>query len=269
MHKKLKRYKKFLLPILCLLIIVCVIGFDVWKGWAQRTGYIYCIKFEFSRTAENAFQCGNHYFGVYGSSGYNVIKAEDYFGRAVALDETLPDAWHQYARAAFLRGDYAVAMYRINKQFEMRGDELMASYYIRGLIEGYSKDYVHAEQDFKKYIESDRNNWAARNDLAWIYFVQGKYKDIVALIHGFANTSGTPNPWLLTMDAMALYNLGDSKTALAELYKARDAAAKLTGRDWIHAYPGNDPAIATKGLAGFRQTIEDNIVLVENKQGAK
>jgi tetratricopeptide (TPR) repeat protein len=242
-----------------------LIGVSLYSNAIYKNGFIYCVKFQFTHSAQDAFECGNHYFGIYGPSGYDVARAEYYFGRATNIDPTLPNEWHQYARTAFLRGDFVAALARINMQFKMRGDELMASYYIRGLIEGYAKDYAAAEKDFKHFLEWDRNNWAARNDLAWIYFAEGKYKEVVTLLHGFATTSKPPNPWLLTTDAMALYNLGDTKDAHTELIQARATAATLTEEDWIHAYPGNDPAIAGKGLAAFRQTIEDDIALVENK----
>lgn len=242
---------------------IIVLGLGVYIPSIYKNGYVYCIKFYITESAENAFQCGNHYFDVFGPSDYNVTKAEYYFGRAVAIDPTLPDVWHQYARTAFLQGNFTAALERINMQFKMRGDELMASYYIRGLIEGYSHDYSDAEKDFKHFLTWDRNNWAANNDLAWVYFAQGKYKEVVGQLHGFATTAA-PNPWVLTMDAMSLYNLGDKKTAYTELLKARDAVSTLTEADWVHAYPGNDPAVAGKGLAAFRKTIEDDIALVEN-----
>lgn len=231
--------------------------------WTRDTGFIFCARFPITQSASDAFKCGNHYFGVYGPAGYDVVKAEYYFGQAIKLDPTLPDVWHQYARIAFLRGDFSTALYRINMQFKERGDELMASYYIRGLIEGYAHDYASAEKDFLKFLAWDPNNWAANNDLAWVYFAQGKYVDVVKRLHGFA-TTGLSNPWLLTTDAMSLYNLGDKKTAYEELLKARNAASKLSEADWIHAYPGNDPAVAGKGLSAFRKTIEDDIDLVEN-----
>lgn len=176
-----------------------------------------------------------------------------------------PDAWHQYARIAFLRGDFQLALHRINKQFEMRGDELMASYYIRGLILGYAGRYKEAESDFEKFLEWDPTNWAANNDLAWIYFSQGKFKETeeraaIGLAHNQAN------PWLLVMHAMALYNLGDAAQALEELSRAKREAAMLTEEEWIRAYPGNDPRIAGKGLAEFKATIEKNLALVHSGQ---
>ncbi len=249
------------------LIIVGVLATSLiarYTAAINKNGFIHCLKFQISHSAPDAFECGNHYFDVYGPEDYDVTKAEYYFGLAISIDPTLPDEWHQYARTAFLRGDFSTALERINMQFKMRGDELMASYYIRGLIEAYSKNYPAAEKDFLSYLKSDRNNWAANNDLAWVYFAQGKYIEVVQRIHGIATTAASPNPWLLTMDAMALYNLGNTKDAYKELLQARAAVATLTDADWSRAYPGNDPAIAGVGLAAFHQTIEDDIALVEN-----
>jgi tetratricopeptide (TPR) repeat protein len=198
---------------------------------------------------------------VYGPSGYDVSKAEYYFGKAVEIDPKTPDAWHQYARTAFLRGNYQTALERINMQFKERGDELMASYYIRGLIEGYSKDYSAAEKDFLKFIEWSPNNWAANNDLAWVYFAEGKFKEAKAQTE--KGLLGNPNnAWLLVTHGMSAYNLGDKRQAIEDLLKARDAAKNLTEANWSRAYPGNDPQIAGEGLAAFKRAIENDLTLV-------
>jgi len=254
---------------LLLVLSTAVIAAGVYWGVSAmyKNGFARCIEFQVTHSANAAFICGNHYFGVYGSSGYDIKKAEYYFAKAVEIDPTTPDAWHQYARIAFLHGDFTEALYRINMQFKMRGDELMASYYIRGLIEGYAKQYPAAEEDFSKFLEWDPDNWAANNDLAWIYFVQGKYKDTKERAE-IGLKYNPYSPWLLVMHAMSAYNLGDSKTAKEELRLARDVAAGLREEDWIRAYPGNDPLIAAEGLASFRQTIEENILLVENNSSS-
>jgi tetratricopeptide (TPR) repeat protein len=205
---------------------------------------------------------GNQFFG--GHLPYNLVVADGLYVTALALDSNVPDAWHQRARIAFLHGDFDVALKRINTQIALHGDSFMASYYIRGLIYGYARNFPAAEEDFTHFLTWDRYNWAANNDLAWIYFKQGKYNEVVQRIHGLATTAKPPNPWLLTMDAMSLYNLGDTQTAHKELLEARAAAALLTQADWVHAYPGNDPGIAAAGLASFRSAIEENLVLVEN-----
>jgi tetratricopeptide (TPR) repeat protein len=204
---------------------------------------------------------GNQFFG--GSMPYNLAVADGFYRAALILDPHVPDAWHQRARIAFLGGDFATAKKYIDTQLALHGDSLMPSYYVRGLIEGYARDFGPAEKDYLTYLKWDRYNWAANNDLAWVYFSEGKFKEAALRLQGFVDT-GPKNPWLLTMHAMAVYNLGDNATAHKELLEARSALLGLTESDWIRSYPGNDPAIASAGLASFRKTIEDNIALVEN-----
>ena len=230
---------------------------------AQGEGYQSCIASRVYSTPENTFECGNYYFGVYGSENYDVKKAERYFEKTIALDPSTPDVWHQYARTAFLRGDFAVALFRINQQLERRGDELMAAYYIRGLIYGYAKNYEMAEKDFLKFLEWSPTNWAANNDLAWIYFAQGKYKEAAAQVEPML-LRDPYNVWILVMHAMAVYNLGDVATAKRELTLAKHAAQGLEERHWMLAYPGNDPRLASEGLTNFREAIERNLVLVNS-----
>jgi tetratricopeptide (TPR) repeat protein len=250
---------------LCLIgVIACASAAFVFFNTTNRNGYIYCLKFPITKAAQDAFACGNHYFGIYDASAYDIVKAEDYFGRAVEIDPKFPDAWHQYARIAFLKGDFGTALYRINKQFEYRGDELVDSYYIRGLIEGYAKDYPAAERDFSKFLEFDPKNWAANNDLAWIYFAQGKFKESLAQADLGLSYNGE-NPWLVVMRAMSLYNLGDEETALVDLRTAQRKAEMLTEDDWSRAYPGNDPAVAGRGLAAFKEAIRQNLALIHTE----
>lgn len=247
------------------LAVLFAIGYG---RWAYESGYWHCPAFNVTNSAKQAMACGNYHFGVYGLGAYDIHKAEYYFSKAAEIDPTTPDLWHQYARVAFLEGDFATALERINRQFAERGDELMASYYIRGLIHGYSRQYEKAEQDFKKFLTWNPDNWAANNDLAWVYFAQGKYAEAQKQSWDILARDLT-NPWLLTMHAMASYNLGDSKTARAELAAARDEAARLTDAEWIRAYPGNDPDVASLGIKEFRATIERNLELVNSDASAR
>ena len=264
-----KQYKKKKQQVAIFILCAAILLAGAYWGISAmyKNGFARCVEFQITHSATAAFVCGNHYFGVYGSSNYDIQKAEYYFGKAIEIDPNTPDAWHQYARIAFLHGNFTDALYRINMQFKMRGDELMASYYIRGLIEGYAKQYPAAEQDFLKFLEWDPDNWAANNDLAWIYFSQGKFKDSAERSE-FGLKHNPYSPWLLVMHAMSVYNLGDSETAKDELKRARDIAEGLREEDWIRAYPGNDQLVAAEGLASFRKTIADNILLVENNSSS-
>lgn len=209
-------------------------------------------------------EAGNSFFGA--AAVYNLSIADALYRTAIYIDPNVPDAWHQRARIAFLRGDFADAREKIDRQLALHGDSLMASYYIRGLIAGYDGRFADAEGDFMKFIAWDKENWAAHNDLAWIYFSQGKFveaKDQTALALSYA----PQNAWLLMMHAMALYNLGEKERAYQELLKAKEAARLLTEGDWSWAYPGNDPAVASQGLAEFRATIDGNLALVHRALG--
>ena len=211
--------------------------------------------------ARGFVRTGNFFFGGGSSHVYNLSAADSFYKIALFLDPSVPDAWHQRARIAFLRGDFKSAQSMINTQLLIHGDSFMASYYIHGLIYGYEKKYSQAERDFSKFLTWDPTNWAANNDLAWIYFAEGKYKESAAQAeNGMKYNVG--NPWLLTMHAMAVYNLGERTQAEKELLQAKTKAATLTEAEWIHSYPGNDPKIASEGLASFRATIEKDLQLV-------
>ncbi|MBY0473377.1 tetratricopeptide repeat protein [Patescibacteria group bacterium] len=206
---------------------------------------------------------GDQFFG--GRLPYSLGIADIFYQTAISIDPNVPDAWHQRARISFLQGDFETALARINTQLELHGDSLMASYYIRGLIYGYDKKYLPAEKDFTHFLEWSPTNWAAANDLAWIYFAEGKFKEAADRTAKTLLTS-PDNPWVLTSHAMSVYNLGDSKTALQDLLHAKEEVEKLTRAQWSRAYPGNDPAVASEGLAEFKKTIEKNIELVHSKE---
>ncbi len=211
--------------------------------------------------APSLVQAGDWFFSE--GFSYNVVIADRLYYVAILVDPNVVDAWHQRARIAFLRGDFAVALIAINQQIALHGDSFMASYYIRGLINGYRKEYEAAEADFERFVAWDPTNWAANNDLAWIYFAEGKFVEAKHQAE-FGLVHNTANPWLLTTHAMAVYNLGNPMVAAVELAQAREAVANLTVYQWMRAYPGNDPALAQEGLAAFRATIDSDLSLVHS-----
>ena len=213
-----------------------------------------------NRNAGFALEIGNYYFNVYGDGVYDLRRAQKYFERALFLDPNVPDAWHQLARIDFLRGNFADALLKINKQIEIHGDSFMASYYMRGLINGYAGNLNQAEADFKKFLAWDSANWAAHNDLAWIYFKKGDYKKVeITAREGLVFDKS--NPWLLISLGASLLNQGKKSEAKKIFESAQATAAALTEKDWNKAYPGNDPRIALKGLEEMKKTIEYNLEL--------
>ena len=207
-----------------------------------------------------ALSIGNYYFNVEGNGVYDLKKASVYFRRALEMDPNVPDAWHQLARIDFLHSNFRGAYDKINKQINLHGNSLMASYYIRGLINGFLGNTDGAERDFKTFLAWDTKNWAAHNDLAWIYFSKGDYRNTEAIAReGLASNSG--NAWLLTSLGVALLNEGKKEEARAILAEAFQASEKLNAADWHHAYPGNDPSLGDTGLAKMREVIRQNLAL--------
>lgn len=214
--------------------------------------------------ANLALEIGNYYFNVGGKGKYDLKKADEYFRMAIAIDPNVPDAWHQRARIAFLKGDFKDALEKINTQISLHGDTFMASYYIRGLIYGYDGQFDNAILDFKKFISWDSRNWAAYNDLAWIYFQKGEYRK-TGEVADWGLAMFPQNPWLLTMKGVALLNDGHRADAGKILNQALVRAKALTAGDWERAYPGNDPAVAEEGLMAMIQAIEFNAGLTVDK----
>lgn len=213
--------------------------------------------------AKLSLYLGNYFFNVYGNGVYDLERAEWYFKKALELDPQVPDAWHQLARIDFLRGDFSKALEKINTQIELHGDSFMASYYIRGLIIGYKnkrsrEDLDKAESDFKKFLAWDEKNWAALNDLAWIYFLDRKFAEAEnTASKGLVFNSG--NPWLLNTLGAALLNQGREKEAVPALEEAMRNAEKLKTEDWHKAYPGNHPDSALAGIESIKKTISENL----------
>lgn len=215
--------------------------------------------------ANGLVSAGDRFFGPEGT--YSLPGAFVGYRAALFLDPDSLTARHQLARIHFLRGQFDRALSLIDEQIRIHGHSFMASYYIRGLIHGYRKAFPEAERDFREFLTWDPENWAALNDLAWIYFAQGKFAEAKeTAARGLAIVP--ENPWLLTMHAMSTFNLGEAGAAADELRRAKAHAADLREEDWIRAYPGNDPRIASAGLASLRGAIEENIVRV-NRELAK
>ncbi len=236
-----------------------ILGFSILAFWGVGA----FLTVPISLTAKQALERGNYYFNVDGKGEYDLDRAQNYFEKALALDPSVPDAWHQLARIDFLRGNFDSALVKINKQLELHGNSLMASYYIRGLIEGYQKNYPAAQKDFQTFLSWDPHNWAANNDLAWMYFSQGRFAEAEAQTR-YALQFDAANPWLLLSHGSALLNLGKREEARQEFLAAKVAATKLTPEQWDRAYPGNDPAVAAHGVSEMRSAIARNLALVEN-----
>ncbi|MEK7178914.1 MAG: tetratricopeptide repeat protein [Patescibacteria group bacterium] len=271
-----QRKKAVIVPLLIISLLLVALfrvplGVASWKVFRAPS-----IALFLNPDAALALEIGNRYFNVGlpampvhagqagGSDAYDLDKAEKYFNKALTLDPLAPDAWHQLSRIDFLRGNFSAALSKINTQFELHGDSLMASYYIRGLIEGYSGDYENAEKDFLKFFAWDKTNWAVYNDLSWVYFKEGRYKDARRVADG-GLAYHPNNPWLLNMAGVSRLNLDDKKNARIYFQKALWWADTMTESDWQKAYPGNAPYTSGQGIIEMKEAIRANLDLAVDK----
>jgi tetratricopeptide (TPR) repeat protein len=230
--------------------------------------------------AELQFAIGNYYFGgglpatparashaggPWSSAqegAYDIKKAQGYFEKALEIDPNIAGAHYQLGRTYFIQSAFYDALREINKELEMHPD-FKRSYYMRGLIYGYTKRYAEAERDFKEFLQWKPESWAGNNDLAWIYFQEGKYKDardtaLVGLV------IAPNNPWLLNSLGVALLNLGEKQEAMDAFTKTLTILNSMSPKDWGAAYPGNNPKIYDEGLSKMKESVEANMRLLDS-----
>ena len=186
----------------------------------------------------------------------------------------MPDPLYHLGDIDFIYSRYTLAIEKFNINIELYNDvdsqDIMRTYYMRGLTYGYMKRFEEAETDFLKIIEwhkdkpLDPKEWALYVDLSWIYFQQGKYEDMKSLIKEGIKVF-PDNPWVLNMYGLALLNTGSGKESKPIFEEALAESQKLTEEDWLNAYPGNDPRIAREGLNEMLTAIERNLELVANE----
>ncbi len=213
-------------------------------------------------SAQRAFSYGERHFDAKYPRTYDIKTAEYFFGKAADIDANTPYLYHELARIAFLKGDFEQAMALIDAQIQLMGDAAPNSYYIRALIEGYKGDYAASAKDYEYFLRFHPHNWAALNDYAWVLLKAQRFSaaaDVTA--RGLADFPD--NPWLLNSQATALYELQRYEEALAAAQKASIAVAGLSERQWLLAYPGNDPKIAGQGIAVFKKAVNDNMHTIE------
>ncbi len=210
------------------------------------------------RDAGLRFTIGNYY---YGGGAYDTKKAETYFRKALELNPLLQGPHYQLARIYFVQGDFYTAETEINKELELHPD-FKRSHYVRGLIYGYSGRLAEARAEFKQFLKWKPDSWAGNNDLAWIYFQEGKYAEARDTAR-VGLTIAPDNPWLLNALGVALLNLDDKKGAQEAFTKALAIVDSMSEKDWGAAYPGNSPAIYGDGLAKMKESIEQNLKLLD------
>src|SRR3989344_3285610 len=206
------------------------------------------------------FAMGNRYFG---GGAYDVDRAQGYFEKSLEIDPKIAGAHYQLARIYFIRGDFYTALNEINKEIELYPD-FKRSYYVRGLIYGYAKQPDKATADFKEFLKWKPESWAGHNDLAWVYFMKGDYKNSAETARE-GLVSSPNNVWLLNSLGVALLNEGKLTEAKEALTKAQTAAEAMTLADWGKSYPGNNPSVYGDGLDAMRASIKRNLALIADK----
>ena len=156
------------------------------------------------------------------------------------------------------QGHYDTALGYINTQINLYGTSTPNSYYVRGLIEGFKGDYPSSIADYRIYIASDPTNWAATNDLAWVLLKADKPKDALDAINKVL-PYWPENAWLLNSKATALYELDRLNEAHTVVLLAMNAVSTLQPAQWSKAYPGNDPLVASTGVADFQTAVVNNM----------
>lgn len=223
-------------------------------------------------TVEDAFVLGEYYFNQDDdpSGPYDLDTARLYYE---LITSTAPGAhelvWYQLGRIDFLEGKFDDALDKFQAQIRYFGDDVPNVYYMLGLTYGYKARQLDDEISWEKAAESfqvfinyvPQAPWP-RVDLAWVYFSQGKFQEMIpTLEEGLGYRPD--NPWLLNMYGLALMNTNRREEALTQFYRARDTAAQLTPEDWGNAYPGNHPDVWERGLREFTAAIDRNIELSE------
>lgn len=227
--------------------------------------FLVAIGFYFQRPirqgiAESLFQRGNYYFS---NNEYDLNKAQNRYEWALKIYPQAQGPHYQMARIYFLKNDFDGALKEINLEIEKFPD-FKRSYYVRGLINGYAKHFPQAISDFEEFLEWDAGSWAAHNDLAWIYFQTGDYRNAEKVSR--AGLEQNPdNPWLLNSLGTALLNLDRKSEAKEALESALKQTEKLTPADWQKAYPGNNPVITKEALRKMIDSIEFNLKLAVDK----
>ena len=176
-------------------------------------------------------------------------------GRLYFVTNNLPDSIQNYSKSIAINPDFK------------------ENYYGRGLAFGFASPvfYSDAEDNFKKYIEIDNQNfietgkhaygaWAGYNDLAWIYFMEGNFDDSINTAEAGLKI-GYNSPWLLNMLGTSL--LAQQKCGEAKKYldQAKKEMEKISVGQFGEAYSGDSPDFWIQGKEQMQKTINENLQL--------
>ena len=221
--------------------------------------------------AQMYFDIGVYYFNQDEdplSGPYDLVSARHYFEEAARLNPKVSEElWYQYGRIDFVEGKLDDALDKFQTQMEYFGEDVPNVQYMKGLTYGYKAkasnnpdDWRQAELGFINFIPYVPEAPWPRVDLAWLFFLQGKYEEMKPVLEE-GLLARPDNAWLNNMYGLSLLNTGDKKNALVYFVKAEEAALVMTVEEWGRAYPGNDQKLWGDSLEEFRKTIKENIAL--------
>jgi tetratricopeptide (TPR) repeat protein len=227
--------------------------------------------------ADDHFALGDYYFnqsphGV--AEAYDIEKAAHNYNLAIIQaaerGELVPQyLWYNLARIDFVQARLDGAISKLEQQLVVHGDAVPQTHYMLGLAYGYRAletksvaDWEKAEAGFMKFMEYAPESPWPRVDLAWVYFGQGKFAEMLPLLEDGIAINGD-HAWLLNTYGLALLNTGDKEGAKQAFTRAQQAYQRLTVADWKLAYSENDPMFWNRNFELFGATIDYNLSLAE------
>jgi len=253
----LRTFFVLMLSVISLFVFRDNLSWVIWKN-------LHCDSISVVLNQDDAklfFDIGNYYFG---GGAYDLGKSEEYYKKALSLNDSLKSLHYQMARLYFIKNELSRARYEINKEIELYPD-FKRSHYVRGFINGYDNKLEEAESDFLEFLKWNKESWAGYNDLAWVYFRVGDYKKVLATADNGLKYY-PDSVWLLNSKGVALLNLGQKNEARDVLTKALYIAESMNVDEWGAAYPGNNPEIYSDGLSAMRESIKRNIDLIGDSE---
>jgi Tfp pilus assembly protein PilF len=196
---------------------------------------------------------------------YDIFRADRLYDRVLAIDPTIPWPWYQKGRIAFLQRDYEQALIYLDTFQAVADRPRPRAIYLQGVILGFLGRLEAALERLRAFYEIDSDSWYIYNNLAWVYFQLGQFDDM-NIISATGLEMHPDNPWLLMNRSLALYNLGQTEPAKTFINQSYEQAARLSKVDWSTTYPGNDPAVASMGLAEFLTVVAANRNLINTTE---
>lgn len=211
------------------------------------------------------FQKGNYFFGEKNYS-YNIKLAEYFYKKSVTSyvkkDNPEPvDLHYQLGRIYFIKGDLYTALEHFKREEGLYPDNAKV-FYMEGLTYGYLNLEELAIVKFGEFIKLNPTSWAARNDKAWLEFRIGDIDAALTTIAPVAHDAN--NPWVQNTYGTLLMNQKDYSGAKEAYLNAKRTTDSMSEKTWGGAYPGNDPRIYGVGLSAMKQSIANNLELLNS-----